>query len=285
MYHLYADDSQLYFIIDKANPNSTFVEVERLVDIISGWMKLSFMQLNSSKTEIMIISSRYSHCRLQHTFELADNCLITPSSSLRSLGANLMSDMSVNDHVTGVCRQSVRMLRSIARIRKFLSVDTAHAVARALVISRIDYHNSLLVGSPRYQLRRLQRIQNWAARLVYAVGRTEHATPLLRNLHWLPIDARITFKICVFVYRILHGNSPGYLTDLVNRYNPVRSLRSSKDSSRLAVPRSSSSTHGDRTFSVAAPRLWYPLPVFVKSAETEMLFRCRLKTHLFRLTL
>ena len=128
---------------------------------------------------------------------------------------------------------------------------------------------------------RLQRLQNRAARLIYRVSRRNSATPLLREMHWLPVQQRIEFKILVHVYNCIHGSSPVYLQDLIELYNPGRQgLRSSGDSTRLAIPRTNRS-FGDKSFSVLGPTLWNNLPKSVRAAPNVQCFKKLLKTHLF----
>ena len=105
--------------------------------------------------------------------------------------------------------------------------DTCKTLIHAFVTARIDYCNSLLYGQPKCILKRLQSVLNSAARLIHLTSRYEHVTPLLIQLHWLPIEQRITFKIAVITFKALHGVAPSYITDLIKPYAPGRLLRSS----------------------------------------------------------
>ena len=82
------------------------------------------------------------------------------------------------------------------------------------------------MGVPEAQLTGLQRVQNSAARPVTHKRKFEHVTPILRSLHWLPIRARIQFKVLILVFKCLHGNAPAYLSELIKQYHPCRNLRS-----------------------------------------------------------
>ena len=105
------------------------------------------------------------------------------------------SSLSLNQHVMNTCRSAFLELRRIGLIRKYLTVDAAKAIVCSLVLSRLDYCNSILSGSPKCLIQKLQRAQNTAARLTLRMPRTEHTMPLLRMLHWLPVPSRIAYKI------------------------------------------------------------------------------------------
>ena len=129
----------------------------------------------------------------------------------------------------------------------------------------------------------LQRVQNAAARLLTGSKRTEHITPTLRNLHWLPIEQRIKFKTALLVYKALNGMSPSYITELVVPYTPARRLRSC-DKGLLKIPKSRTSRFGDRMLGAAAPRLWNSLPDNIRLNNSSIDdFKRSLKTYLFKL--
>ena len=110
---------------------------------------------------------------------------------------------------------------------------------------------------------------------------SDHITPLLKSLHWLPVEARIHFKILLITYKILNGQSAGYLEPLIKDYHPSRALRSSSRS-LLCTPAIKSKTYGGRAFSTAAPQLWNTTPEYIKNWDTVTTFKTKLKTFLFR---
>ena len=134
---------------------------------------------------------------------------------------------------------------------------------------------------PKYLIQRLQAVQNCAARLVSCKPRYARATPILRELHWLPVESRIIFKILLLVYKSLNNLAPAYINSLLKNYKPSRNLRS-VDQGLLTVPKSNQRTYGDRAFSVAAPKLWNPLPLDIRNSGSIALFKCKLKTFLFK---
>ena len=154
----------------------------------------------------------------------------------------------------------------------------------AFVSARIDYCKSIFYGIPDDHLNKLQRIQNTAARLVCQQSRYCHITPLLFNLHWLPVKFRIAFKIILITFKALKRLAPAYVASLIAIKSPPRyNLRSSRDSLLLSCPKKLSKvTLGDRSFTYAAPKLWNALPLDIRSENTVAGFKTKLKRHLFR---
>ena len=154
----------------------------------------------------------------------------------------------------------------------------------ALVLSHLDYANSLLGGLPKASIAKLQRIQNIAARVVLNRGKYDSATSCLEELHWLPIKYRIGYKIITLVHRGLHKAAPPYLTRLVNYHIPKqKGLCSEEDTSKLEIPRTTKKTFAARSFSVLGPTLWNNLPSELCKITSYITFRKQLKTHLFKL--
>lgn len=173
-------------------------------------------------------------------------------------------------------------LRRISLIRKYLSVDAATKLVISLVLSRIDYCNSLLSGLPESTTHTLQRVQNNAARLVLRKKKSDHITPLLKSLHWLPVNQRIQYKTLSLCYKALNNSAPVYLSDLLSLHTPLRSLRSAADPLCLHIPRIKLSTFGSRSFSVSGPSTWNTLPLSLRQKPSLSSFKSALKTHLFR---
>ncbi|KAL0147478.1 hypothetical protein M9458_050590 [Cirrhinus mrigala] len=159
-------------------------------------------------------------------------------------------------------------------------VPQGSVLVHAFMTSRLDYCNALLGGCPASSINKLQIVQNAAARVLTRSRKYDHITPILKSLHWLPIRFRISYKIALLTYKALNGLAPAYLTSLLPRYNPSRSLRS-QNSRLLVVPRIAKSTKGGRAFSHLAPKLWNSLPDNVRGSDTLSRFKSRLKTHLF----
>ena len=173
-------------------------------------------------------------------------------------------------------------LRNIAilLIRNSLSQEDAETLVHAFISSKLGFCSALLYGLPKSVIDRLQYVQNCAARLVTRTRSSEHITPVLRRLHWLPVRQRITYKILLLTYKGLNGMAPRYITDLLQPYTPTRQLRFSSKN-WLETPKSNLETrkfYGDRSFQVAAPRLWNSLTYDITSIHKLDIFKNKIKT-------
>ena len=158
-------------------------------------------------------------------------------------------NVSLEKHVNSISKSCDYHIR-----RKYVSEYSTAAVLHAFITCRLDNTNALLYGLPKYLFQRLQAVQSCAACLVLCKPRYARATTILRELHWLPVESCIIFKILLLVYKSLNNLAPAYINSLLKNYKPSRNLRS-VDQGLLTVPRSNKRTYGDRAFSVAAPKL------------------------------
>ena len=196
---------------------------------------------------------------------------------VKYLGVHLDRTLSVQKHI---CCASFLELRRIASIRPYLSQSAAARLVAAMVISRLDYCNSVFIGLPADQIARLQRVQNNAARLVLKKRRRDHVTPLLEELHWLPVKFRCQYKIATLAYRHFDGSLPPYLSSSLCTYEPSRFLRSSNEK-LLKIPKRNLKSFGQRSFSFMAPSLWNSLPATLRNVPTLSQFKLQLKTFSF----
>ena len=169
----------------------------------------------------------------------------------------------------------------IRRIKKYLSRDSLPPLVHEFVTSRLDYCNALLYGLPKEQ--KLQRVQNAAARLIMDIGKYSHITPALCELHWLPVLARMHFKILLLASKAIHGLAPEHISNLlVIKRKSSCNLRSNSGI-LLQPPRGKMlATLGERAFQAAAPHLCNELPLQLRSIRSVETFKNSIKTFRFR---
>ena len=280
---IYADDTQFYIALKDTNRSESLQRLQHCIDDIRSWSTLNKLVLNDGKTEIIHVISSFA--RQPPTLPPAICCgssTITPKPEARSLGLTIDNNLLLKSHVNNICRSAFCALTNIGKIRRFLDQKTSASLVNALVISRLDHCNSLLIGLPQYELQKLQKVFNTAARIVTRTRPDAHITPVLKSLHWLPIEARLQFKILITVFKGLNNiDAPIYIKELLVPLNSTRTLRSSTKN-LLKVPKSRTKTYGDRAFSVIGPVLWNKLPDELRHELSLNSFKSKLKTFLFR---
>ena len=186
------------------------------------------------------------------------------SDKLKILGATLDYNLTMESHIKALSSSCFYHIRSFKQIRSSLDYDMAISVASALVSSRLDHVNSIRYGAASKHTDRLQRVQKALARTVMhqrSYDSPLSSTALLQNLHWLPIEWRIRFKLATLAYKALHTGQPPYLAELPRLREPVRTLRSSS-SLLLSVPRCNLEL-GSRAFRISVPKFGtHFLPIF-----------------------
>ena len=280
-FHQFADDTQLYIHMDRKSKTDSFDLLDKCSKTVLDWFTHNGLSLNPAKTEILIMGTRQcvETIRPDSKVKVA-GCEIEPSESIRSLGVTLDNTLSFDRHVGAVCKSASFHIRALRHIRPTLTTDMAKNIGSAIVGSRLDFCNSLLHGISTKNIKRLQRVQNMLARVVTGKGKYEHITPILRELHWLPIVQRIDFKIATIVFKTTKSSQPEYLADMLRGYKAARDLRSAR-MDLLTVPRTKT-VLSSRRFSVAAPALWNSIPVSIRASATINSFKKNLKTYMFK---
>ena len=284
-YHLYADDTQIYLFFkpgDILAESIAYARLQQCLYDIKVWMFENKLKLNSDKTEYMVIGRRNLINKIENVSFKFDSSVISKSNVVKNLGVYFDDSLSMTTHINHVCRSVTYYLRGISRFHKFLCKQYCETLVLALVTSRLDYCNSLLYGLPNSALSKLQLVHNMAARVVSLTGKYEHITPVLKDLHWLPVKQRINYKIILMTFKVLNNLAPDYLRELIHVFHPVNSNMRSANKLFLELPKSRLVTCADRSFEVAAPTLWNKLPESLRLITELDRFKSELKTYLFK---
>ena len=282
-YHLYADDTQVYIpIIDMGECMN---KINLIMSDIRSWMYSRKLKLNENKTDIILINgnnkrSVYDQVALIHIGDVP----VEPSLNVKNIGVVFDRSLNYEKQIDDVVRKCNFHIINLYRIRKYLNRDALLTLIHALVTTNIDYCNSLYYDIPNKCLKKLQSILNRAARLIFYLPPRTSTTKYLIQLHWLPIKARIEFKICLLVYKTLNFGKPKYLFDLLvrNSNSSHIALRSTGDPFKLNEPMAlNNRAFNYRSFSYCAPRLYNSLPITIKQAKSINTFKTMLKTYLF----
>ena len=212
--------------MDETNTINSLVST---TDDIKIWMDENHLKMNGAKTEFITFAAKKQLPKCEITKITVDNCVIERASVIRYLGVWLDQHLNLKKQITTKCATAMFNIQCIKHIQNTLTQSACQTLVQGLVMAHLHYANALYFGLPDIDVNRLQRVQNIAARLILGKTNQDSITECLRELHWLPIRARIDFKILVLVYKCLWGNAPKYLKNLIT-LNPVnrQGLRSKK---------------------------------------------------------
>ena len=182
--HMYADDCQLYLSCDLATGIADSVSrLETCITDIRVWMTTNKLKLNDSKTEFMMLSSSQTNNTLPNVTLDIGNDTIGTSNSARNLGVIWDSSLNMLPHINRVIQLSFVQLKNIRAIKSSLTSDALEKVIHSFITSRLDYGNASLYGLPDNAVKRIQRIQNSAARVLSGTKRFDSISPVLKRLH------------------------------------------------------------------------------------------------------
>ena len=163
----------------------------------------------------------------------------------------------MNAHVCNISRTCYFELLRLASIRRILTSTATATQVSAFVSSRVDYCNSLLFGSTHDVTSHLQRIQNYAARVILRFPKSSNITTHLKSLHWLPVKVRSTYKIACLCYHCHSSTAPAYVADMLQK---KPSHASNTDSSSYTMPLLNRPAHGKATLGDRSFSIWNSIP-------------------------
>jgi hypothetical protein len=278
----YADDLQLLRPVDlAADPHATSAlsDISRhLTKHVLPWLTRNQMFLNISKCELIIFGNSLPPTVSALSIDI-NGTTINSVPSIKLLGVHLDSSLTLSNHISSVCSSSYYSIKCLSSCSKYLTSSDLSMLAAGLIISKIDYCNSLLVDCPANITAPLTKVLNAAARCVLKKGKRDHIAPMLIALHWLPIHFRSLFKLNLLVFKALRTGEPAYLFDALRIQPVVRATRSS-NTLRL-LPTQHQSALSKSAFSTAAAVHWNSLPSNIRTSESIANFKKLLKCHYF----
>jgi len=245
---------QIYSFCHPDDTAQLQTRITACISDVADWMRSNRLQLNTDKTEVIWCTSAHRQHQILTTPFIVGTDIVMPVSSVRDLGIYIDSDLSMTTHVSKTVSACFALLHQIRSIRRSVTKPVLQSLVATLTLTRLDYGCTMLADLPARQLNRLQSVLNAAARLIYSARRSEHVSPLLRDLHWRRFPQRIEFRLAVLVHRCLNGTAPRYLAYELRHVADIESRKRLRSAStvQLDVPWTTHKIIGDRAFPVAA---------------------------------
>ena len=272
---MYADDTNARIKFSfKFQLSNVSVKVPQLINEVSAWMKSHFLKINPDKTEIMLFCPPSCKKVPKISGIFVDDCCIRfKDNSVKLLGVHLDTHLTLDNHINQLVSECYYHLKNVGKIRRYLSLEDAEKLIHALITSKFDYSNALLYGIKASSLKKLQKVQNYAARLVHQLPAQQPIdADVLHDLHWLSIERRIVFKLLLLVHKFFMGIAPSCFNEM---------LLVKDDFERLLSTPFMNTVPGRQSFSYASPRFWNRLPKDIRLLCDTDKFKQSIKTVLF----
>jgi hypothetical protein len=277
-HQIYADDVLIYFVLDQRGPCPQELSIyQRVLDDVASWMLMSFLSINPCKTQALMV-----HCGRKQAptppklFMMGEPLDISTDGILKYLGVYVDSQLQLTKHIQTVCKSAYYHLKIIRRVRNTMKENTAKMLCNSLILSRVDYCSSILIGTRLQDQANLQRVINSAARVAGNIKRLSSVTPTLKKLGWLNIELRLVYHSACLIHKIIHCRRPSYLK--LENYYPPRELRS-QDGSLLEL-QSNKKKVGLHILQVLASKIWNNIPLILRNEESFTRFESGLRRHL-----
>ena len=218
IHHSFADDLQLQMSTPPDRISELLHSMQSCISDVKAWATANMLKLNENKTELMLVTSkRTKHLHNLPTSITMGNAQIPFRQSVKNLGFTLDCYLAMNVHVSNIAPTCYFELRRLASICRFLTSTVTATLVSAFALSRIDYCNSLLFGSTLDVTSHLQRIQNYAARVILCLPKSSKIAKHLRSFHWLPVKVRGTYKIACLCYHCHSSTAPSYVAEMLRK--------------------------------------------------------------------
>ena len=290
--HLYADDGQIYIEFDVLDSNDIAFKLSMIEDCLKAiklWMVHHFMQLNEKKTELIILGKPAVLNQCPNLVLSFNEAKITQTDfkneSAKTLGIKLDPKLTMERQASDVKKKVYWTISNLRNFGHYLTEDLKITLVKTLILSRIDYCNSLYVGVTSAILKKLQNSLDSAVRCIYNIRDwSTDLTPYYKKSHILPVRLRIKYKTCLLVHKALEGTAPPYIQELISLYHHQtnkKSLRSFSDKRLLRRSQINETKISRRMFSFHAPLIWNALPMDIRHCHDREIFKTKLKTLYF----
>ena len=193
--------------------------------------------------------------------------------SAKNLGVVLDSELCFTDHISNIVKSSFLIIRKLSQIKGYLTEEQLQQLVSSDVFSKLDYCNSLFYGINSALIRKMQHVQNCAARLVSKTKIPSGSLDkFITDKHWLKVKFRPLYKILLIVHNCLQENAPEEILQLIKPGDSPRTLHLRETNFN--------NKYGRRAFSHAGPKLWNLLPITIRNEFDTINFKKKLKSFL-----
>ena len=255
----YVDDSKLYLPFPVAEGSNMVQQINKDLQKIASWCCDNRLLINPEKTKLLVLGTRQMLQRLLDDFHvILLGKKVTPSLSAWDRGLQVDCTLSYDEHVTQTVSSCIGSLCAINRVKHLFDARTQQRVINASVFSKLYYYSPVWSNTSKKNILKLQKVQNFAGRIITGTRKFYHIKPVLRELRWLPVSSYLRYTLGVLAFKCVKGLAPSYLCD---RFKTRATLhdRNTRYKDSLNIPAYKSASE-QCTFLYRATNLWNSLP-------------------------
>ena len=276
---LYVDDSKLYLSFPVRDVNTIVQQINEDLSLIASWCCHNHLLINPDKTKLLVMGTRQMLQKLPDFHITLLGKEIAPCASALDLGVQVDATLGYNELVTNITSTCTDSLCQINRIKHLLDSRTLENVITSLVFSKLYFCSTVWANTSKTNVRKLQKIRNFAARILTGTRKYEHITPVLNDLRWLSVPAMLAFYDAILTFKCLRGLAPKYLSSSFNRRASVHG-RNTRNKIKLDIPAFNTAA-GQRSFIYRAVKCWNTLPEEIIKCESLHSFKSKAKSHFY----
>lgn len=275
----YVDDSKLLLSFTIQDVDNAMISLQDDLSGITKWCCVNKLLINPTKTKFMLIGTRQLLLRLPDEMSLSIlGESLRPTISASDLGVTLDSHLTYDDHITKTISSCMAKLCQIYRVKDSFDRDTLILIIQSLVMSKLYYCSTVWANTSSTNIKKLQLVQNFAARIITNTRKHDHITPTLKELKWLPVKKHLIYRDIIMTFKCLNGMTPSYLSDEFSQRTSIHE-HATRRCNTLNVPYFKTCS-GQRSFKYRAVKLWNELDENLKKIRNFNSFKRHLKSNM-----
>ena len=275
----YADDTTLYF--SSRYPGNLQNALNEDIKRITAWFRNNGLMVNANKSHFIVINSPTVDSRFNNIHIKVENSNIPTERNIPILGVTLDRHLKWNDHVNGTLRRCKYQLRAFYRSMKYLDLNEKRLLYNSCLASRLSYADVVWSRCAEATKKRLQTIQNMAARAILGTKKFEHAAPLIKNLKWITLERKRQLHELVMFHKIYMNRGTTGQTERLGKYRVQPSINTRRmGTSHLSIP-AFKTNYLKESFYIRNIRAWNDLPSELKGVTTTTVFKAKLHNHFY----
>ena len=275
----FADDAQFLLSDRIENLDNLVQKMEATMNRVNSYFSRNGLKINTDKTQFIFVGSRQYVDQIPSDLVIrAGTSYLSPNKCVKNLGLFLDRYLSFEDHIENICKKANGILMFLSRNKDLFNNDSRKIVVESLVLSIFSYCAVIWGAANKNLLQKVQRMQNFAAKIAVGYGRKfDRATPFINKLEWLKIKQQINYDVCVFVYKQYHGQNTRRVIEIETVGENTG--RVTRQNCNLVVRRTRTKL-AESALSVRGPLLWNSLPSYIRESSTLFSFKKELKKYL-----